>query len=69
MTGYPTLKKAQQLRAGFMGGWDKVVVLGWNFVTDIGRIIETLNDVQLEVLVIPPDLLDRLKQKRVMNSL
>ena len=69
MTGYPTLKKAQQLRAGFMGGWDKVVVLGWNFVTDIGRIIETLNDVQLEVLVIPPDLLDRLKTKASYEQL
>ena len=63
MTGYPTLKKAQQLRAGFMGGWNKVVVLGWNFVPDIGKIINELNDPKLEVLVIPPDLLDKLKNK------
>lgn len=63
MTGYPTLKKARELRASFMGGWKKVVVLGWNFVTDIGRIVESLNDDALEVLVIPPDLLDRLKTK------
>lgn len=63
MTGYATLKKAQELRGSFMGGWEKIVVLGWNFVTDIGRIIESLNDKKLEVLVIPPDLLDRLKTK------
>jgi adenine specific DNA methylase Mod len=63
MTGYPTLKKAQQLRAGFMGGWNKVVVLDWNFVTDIGQTISSLNDPRLEVLVIPPDLLDKLKTK------
>ena len=44
MTGYPTLKKAQELRAGFMGGWDKVVVLGWNFVTDIGKVLENIKD-------------------------
>ena len=65
MTGHVTLKKAQQLRASFMGGgWNKVVVLGWNFVTDIGTIIESLNDRdKLEVLVIPADLLDQLRTK------
>lgn len=63
MTGYNTLKKAQELRAGFMGGWDRVVVLGWNFVTDIGKVIENIKDEKLEVLVIPPDLLDQLKTK------
>lgn len=69
MTGYATLRKAQELRSSFMGGWDKVVVLGWNFVTDIGRIIESLNDEKLEVLVIPPDLLDRLKTKASYEQL
>ena len=69
MTGYATLKKAQELRASFMGGWDKVVVLGWNFVTDIGRIIDSMNDERMEVLVIPPDLLDRLKTKASYEQL
>ena len=47
-----------------MGGWDKVVVLGWNFDSDIGHDIEALNQGdRMEVLVIPPDLLDRLKKK------
>jgi adenine specific DNA methylase Mod len=69
LTGYATLKKAQELRASFMGGWEKVVVLGWNFVTDIGRIIESLNDDKLEVLVIPPDLLDKLKTKATYQDL
>jgi len=69
MTGYATLKKAQELRASFMGGWDKVVVLGWNFVTDIGRIIDNMNDERMEVLVIPPDLLDRLKTKASYEQL
>ncbi len=69
MTGYHTLKKAQQLRAGFMGGWNKVVVLGWNFVPDIGKIINELNDPKLEVLVIPPDLLDKLKTKASYEKL
>ncbi|PIN90540.1 site-specific DNA-methyltransferase [Candidatus Pacearchaeota archaeon CG10_big_fil_rev_8_21_14_0_10_32_14] len=69
LTGYNTLKKAQELRSSFMGGWDKVVVLGWNFVTDIGRVIESLRDDKLEVLVIPPDLLDKLKTKASYEQL
>ena len=69
MTGYNTLRKAQELRARFMGGWNKVVVLGWNFVPDIGKIINTLNDPKLEVLVIPPDLLDKLKTKASYEKL
>jgi adenine specific DNA methylase Mod len=63
ITGYATLKKAQELRASFMGGWGKIVVLGWNFEMDIGKIIDSLNDDNLEVLVIPPDLLEKLKHK------
>ena len=58
-----TLKKAQELRGTHLGGWDKVIVLGWNFTPDIGHVIAELNDDKLEVLVIPPDLLDRLKKK------
>jgi len=69
LTSYATLKKAQELRASFMGGWDKVVVLGWNFATDIGRIIESVDDNKLEVLVIPPDLLDRLRTKASYEQL
>jgi site-specific DNA-methyltransferase (adenine-specific)/adenine-specific DNA-methyltransferase len=63
ITGYATLKKAQELRVSFMGGWSKIVVLGWNFETDIGKIIDGINDDNLEVLVIPPDLLEKLKHK------
>lgn len=46
-----------------MGGFDKVIVLGWNFSAGIAQDVTTLNDPNLEVLVIPPDLLDRLKKK------
>ena len=63
LTGLATLKKAQELRGTHLGGWDKVIVLGWNFTPDIGHVIAELNDDKLEVLVIPPDLLDRLKKK------
>src|SRR3989338_319903 len=69
MTGYATLKKAQEQRNSFMGGWDKVVVLGWNFTIDIGQTIASLDDERLEVLVIPPDLLDRLKTKASYEQL
>ena len=62
LTGLATLKKAQELRASHLGGWEKVIVLGWIFTPDIGHVITELHDDKLEVLVIPPDLLDRLKK-------
>lgn len=63
LTGLATLNKAIALRDSLMGGWDKVIVLGWNFAPSIGHDIAALNDDRLQVLVIPPDLLDRLKKK------
>lgn len=64
MTGLATLRRALEIRDNLMGGWDKVVVLGWNFSPTIGHDIEALGQGdRLEVLVIPPDLLDRLKKK------
>jgi adenine-specific DNA-methyltransferase len=69
MTGLATLKKAIALRDTLLGGWDKVLVLGWNFDPAIGHDLQALNDAQLEVLVIPPDLLDRLKKKGALDKL
>ncbi len=63
LTTVSTLKRAQGYREVKMGGFDRVVVLGWNFSAGIGQGINDLNDPNLEVLVIPPDLLDRLKKK------
>ena len=63
LTTVSTLKRAQGYREVKMGGFDKVIVLGWNFAAGIGQDIADLNDDKLEVLVIPPDLLDRLKKK------
>lgn len=69
ITGLPTLKKAQILRDQLMGGWDKVVVLGWNFAPDIGHSVSQLGDNRLEVLVVPPDLMDRLRKKGSFEKL
>lgn len=63
MTGLNTIKKAQELRESFMGGWNKVIILGWNFTFDIVNVLKDLNRSQVEVLVIPPDLMDKLKSK------
>jgi adenine-specific DNA-methyltransferase len=64
LTGLTTLKRAIEIRDNLMGGWEKVIILGWNFDSNIGHDIEGLNQAdRLEVLVIPPDLLDRLKKK------
>jgi adenine-specific DNA-methyltransferase len=69
LTGAATLKKAIAQRDNLMGGWDRVVVLGWNFEPSIGETITALNDSRLEVLVIPPDLMDRLKKKGGIDKL
>ncbi|MYZ51048.1 site-specific DNA-methyltransferase [Malikia spinosa] len=69
LTGAATLKKAIAQRDNLLGGWDRVVVLGWNFEPSIGETITALNDDRLEVLVIPPDLLDRLKKKGGIDKL
>jgi len=69
LTGLNTIKKAQELRENYMGGWNKVVVLGWNFVFDIADVIKDLDKDKIEVLVIPPDLLDKLKTKASYQKL
>ncbi len=69
LTGTATLKKAIAQRDNLLGGWDRLVVLGWNFEPSIGETITALNDDRLEVLVIPPDLMDRLKKKGGIDKL
>lgn len=69
VTGLSTLKKAQELRNTFMGGWKKVVVLGWNFTYDIVLAKGSLDDENLDVAVIPPDIIDRLKTKASYKKL
>ena len=69
LTGVATLKKAIAQRDSLMGGYDRVVVLGWNFEPSIGETINAMNDSRLEVLVIPPDLMDRLKKKGDIDKL
>jgi adenine-specific DNA-methyltransferase len=69
LTGDATLRKAIAQRDNLLGGWDGVVVLGWNFESRIGQSIAALNDDRLKVLVIPPDLLDRLRKKGGIEKL
>ena len=69
LTTASTLRRAQQYRDSILGGFEKIVVLGWNFSAGIGEDISALNDPRLEVLVIPADLLDRLKKKGNLEKL
>lgn len=63
VTNANTIKRAMELRDSFMGGWKKVIILGWNFSFDIGDKLSVMNKSECEVLVIPPDLLDLLRKK------
>ena len=67
LTSTSTLKRAQGYRDSKLGGFDKVIVLGWNFSASIGHDLTALNDEMLDVRVIPPDLLDRLKKRGKEN--
>lgn len=69
LTGKPTLDKAYELKENYLGGWNKVVVLGWNFVFDIAELVKDYSDRQVEVLVIPPDLLDLLRKNKKYEGL
>ena len=69
ITGRSTLKRAMEMKESFLGGWNKVVVLGWNFTFDIADILQEFNNSALEVLVIPPDLLDKLRTKSDFDKL
>ena len=64
LTTAATVRRAVEAKASLLGGdWDKVIVLGWNFAFDISQAIEKYKDSHVEVLVIPPDLLDKLSKK------
>lgn len=63
MTGAATIRKAKEAKGSLLGGgWSKVVVLAWNFAFDISAAIQQYKE-DVEVLVIPPDLLDKLSKK------
>lgn len=64
LTTAATIKRAVEAKASLLGGgWERVVVLGWNFSFDISQAIEQYKDSHVEVLVIPPDLLDKMSKK------
>jgi DNA modification methylase len=63
LTGVATVRRACEARNTLLGGgWRKAVVLGWNFAFDVSRAIEQYRD-GVEVLVVPPNLLDELSKK------
>ena len=63
LTGAATLRRAKEAKENLLGGsWEKVVVLAWNFAFDISAALRQYQG-EVEVLVIPPDLLDKLSKK------
>ena len=64
LTGKATIRRAYEAKQTLLGGnWNKAVVLGWNFAFDVSEAIIEYQDKGVEVLVIPPDLLDKLSKK------
>lgn len=61
-TSKNTLKKAFEAKNNLLGAvWSKCIVLSWNYHFDISEGLELYKD-SVEVLSIPPDLLDRLRR-------
>ncbi len=52
------LKKAQELRDSLPGGWERIIVLVWQFTFDIIEQLGELDDQNLKVLIISPELLE-----------
>lgn len=69
LTGQSTINRANELRAMTLGGFDKVIILGWNFAFNIVEILKSYDKNKLEVLVIPPDLLSKLKSNASYEKL
>ena len=66
------IDQALDNRDNFMGGYHKVVILGWNFDSKIGEIYQNYHEREgnrLEILIIPPDLLDQIKSKSAFKKL
>ena len=64
LTTASTVRRAVEAKASLLGGeWKKVVVRCWNFAFDISQAIQQYKDSNVEVLVIPPDLMDKLTKK------
>ncbi len=63
LTGRSTLRRASEATQSLLGGgWKRCIVLAWNFSFDISTAIEEYKNT-VEVLVIPPDLMDKLKKQ------
>ena len=73
LVNYTSIKNALDARETFMGGgWDKVTLLGWNFIGTIGQLLENIEEYKngtLRIEVIPPDLLDQIKSKTTFKKL
>ena len=65
LTGEATLKRVKELKSVY--DKSKAIVLGWNFVPEITSLAKRYNDI--EILVIPPDLIDILKSKITLADL
>ena len=66
------IDQALDYRDNFMGGYNKVVILGWNFDSKIGEILDNYRQREgdrMKLLVIPPDLLDQIKSKNTFKKL
>lgn len=69
LTTATTLRRALELKQSLLGGgWKRVVVLGWNFAFDISEALSDKEQKGIEVLVIPPDLLDKLSTKKGVSK-
>ncbi|TDT51282.1 site-specific DNA-methyltransferase [Fonticella tunisiensis] len=70
LTGHNSIKRAEKYKESFLGQkWDKVTILGWNFDFNIGRILMNYGANEIEVKIIPPDLLNKMKNEKSYQDL
>ncbi|MDI9348659.1 MAG: site-specific DNA-methyltransferase [Candidatus Symbiobacter sp.] len=64
-TGYQTIRKLQQMKENFLGGgWDRALLLGWNFDPSLAAQLSMIPESERPIVrVIPANLLDEMKKR------
>ena len=63
ITGLKTLKHVVALKKETLGGFEKATLLGWNFEPRMSEYLQGEYGDEVEVLIIPPDLLERIRRE------
>ncbi|MDA7999833.1 MAG: site-specific DNA-methyltransferase [Alphaproteobacteria bacterium] len=62
-TGLKTLRSVMEIKRTRLGGFENATLLGWNFDPEMSEYLRNGYSEEVEVLVIPPDLLEKIRKE------